>query len=75
MQDHPLISWLAATAAEGLAAGVVSGLVLLILQSDVRLLIEEQADPATSFGIFLIVCSQIGVLIAVCFALLTDRSS
>jgi hypothetical protein len=75
MRHHPLISWLVAIAAEGGAAGLVSGTALLVFLPHLQVLLAAQASPALASGIFLVLCSQIGVLVSLTLGLMTDWSS
>lgn len=71
----PLVSWLIATALEGLVAGLSAGVALLLLQSDIQALIAGQPSPLFAAGIFLLQCCQIGVVVSVSLTLMTDWSS
>jgi hypothetical protein len=71
----PLVSWLVASTAEGLAAGLASGFILLFLHADIQLLMAGQPSPLLAIGVFLVQCCQIGVLVSICATLMLDWSS
>lgn len=75
MGDRPLISWLIATALEGVAAGIVSGLVLLLFHADMQALLATQPEPTLALSVFLMACAQIGVLVSISVTMTVDWTS
>lgn len=65
MRHHSLVSWLINAVLEGVGAGILSGLAILVLEPDLRGLITGQPEPALAFAILLTLCAQTGILVSI----------